>query len=228
MIASRYKFSGKEYRPDPDVDIDNHTSEIQRRLFAEFSSVAAVDDTPDEIHYLTKDNAAWFTFHDSKPMYADAIKLTKQDRQAMTEFVVNVPWLMCLYVAELKREEGHQERIFDIIKAHSEATAEPFYAVADPYDLNRRTLSFDVRSEFLSFWEDGHKRPESWCDLTRKQIERFKSYGLQNFALPNSGHTEISQQWIYVPTTAKPDDKKIISTLLQEEDFDCEKSRTRH
>lgn len=228
MMTSRYKFSGEEYSPDPDVEIGNQTSAIQKKLFAEFSSVPARDDKPNEINYLTKDNACWFTFHDSKPMYADATKLAQDDRESMSEFVVHVPWLMCVYVSELQREAGHQKKLFDIIKTYSETTGEPFYAVADPFVLNRRRFSLDVRSEFLSFYEFGHKRPEDWCDLTRKQINRFRSYGLQNFALPNSEHTAISQQWIYIPTTAKPDHTKIINTLLQEEDFDCQKSQSRH
>ena len=226
MMGDRYKVTGRRYQPDKDVPVEKLQSKILKELYKEFSSVfqKSEDSYGTDINFLNKDNSAFFTFHDSdNPLMADCTRLTEEDKVGMTDFYLYVPWLMCLYVAELWRGEGRQKMIFSRIIELSEVTGEPFYAVADPFVLCKRKISHDVRPDFVSFYEHGHKRPKNWCDLVKKQIRRFQSYGLQNFVLPSADLTEPFQHYVYVPSTASNDHKKIIATLLQDSPIQCEK-----
>jgi hypothetical protein len=226
MRQSRYKITGRQYQPDKDVDVESLQSKILKELYKEFSSVfqKSEDSSWTDINFLNKDNSAFFTFHDSdNPLMADCTRLTEQDKAEMNDFYLYVPWLMCLYVCELWRGKGRQKMIFNRIIELSEVTGEPFYAVADPFVLCKRKISNDIRPEFLSFHEHGHKRPDNWCEMVEKQVGRFQSYGLQNFVLPSAELTEPFQHWIYIPTTASNDHKKIIATLLLDSPIDCER-----
>lgn len=158
-------------------------------------------------------------------MTNERVNSCEKDKTEMSNFFVYVPYLMCIYTCELQRGKGKQAEIFKKIIELSEATGEIFYTVADAFVLKKRKIDHDVRSPMVSFYEDGHKRPYDWCNLTRKQKNRFKSYGLQNFVLPSAEATEPWQHWIYIPSTASNDHKMIIRTLLHDSPMpiECEK-----
>jgi hypothetical protein len=226
MLGSRYKVTGRRYQPDENVCVEDLHSKILKELYSEYSSVFHREegDTVGEINFLNKDDSLFFSFHDSEnPLFADVTKLTNDDRESMSEFFLYVPWLMCVYTAEVFRGQGKQKMIFNRIIELSEQTGESFYAVADPFVLNRRNISSDVRSGFESFYRYGHKRPDNWCELVKKQIDRFQKYGLQNFVLHNAELTEPFQHYIYCPSTASEDHKKVIATLLQDSPIECDK-----
>jgi hypothetical protein len=226
MTYDNYKVSGRRYQPDEGVPVDKLQSKILKELYKEFSSVfqRSKDSYGTDINFLNKDNSAFFTFHDSdNPLMADCTKLSEEDKAEMNDFYLYVPWLMCVYVCELWRGEGRQKMIFNRIIELSEVTGEPFYAVADPFVLNKRRISHDVRPAFVSFYEHGHKRSKDWCQLVEKQVDRFKSYGMKNFVLPTAELTEPFQHWIYIPSTASEDHKKVIATLLQDSPIECDK-----
>ena len=225
-MISRYKVTGRRYQPDKDVPVENLQSKILKELYREFSSVfqRSEDSYGIDINFLNKDDSAFFTFHDSdNPLMADCTKLSEEDKAEMNDFYVYVPWLMCVYVCDLRRGEGKQKMIFNRIIELSEVTGEVWYAVADPYELNQRAISHDVRQPMVSFHDHGHKRPDNWCDLVKKQIKRFQSYGMKNFVLPTAELTEPFQHYVYIPSTASDDHKKIIATYLQDSPIDCEK-----
>ena len=224
MSYDNYTISGRRYQADKDVPIDKLQSQILKELYKEFTSCYEGDEDSygTEINFLNKDNSAFFVFHDSDlPLYADCTRLSEEDKATMSDFFVYVPWLMCIYVCELWRGEGRQKRIFNRIIELSEETGEPFYAVADPFVLKKRASSHDVRPPMISFYEHGHERPDNWCDLVKKQINRFQSYGMKNFVLPTASQTEPFQHYVYVPSTVSNDHKKIIATFIQDSPIDC-------
>ena len=216
-----YKFTGEEYHKDVDIVDEKIHSLIMKELVKEFTSVCD-EKMNGDIHFFNKDNSTFFTFHDSQmEMYADVSKISEAERKEMEEFVICTPWIMCMYTARHRRGQGNQRRIMERIIEISEETGECFHGVADPFRLNGGVLGYDVRDSFMSFIEHGHRRPDNWCELVKKQINRLKSYGFRNFELPDYSLTKPFQHFCYVPESANKDHKKIIQTLMKESPVEC-------
>ena len=215
-----YNFTGEKFQKDKDIKDENISSEIMKILVNEFTSVC--DAGSDDIHFLNEDNSTFFTFHDSRlDMKADVSKISEQEREEMSEFMIVTPWLMAIHTARHRRGQGKQKQIIERLIEISEETRECFHVVAEPFKLNGGTLGYDARDDLLSLINHHYRKPDDWCEQVKAQINRFRSYGFVNFELPEYSLTKSFQHYLYCPKSAKPDHKKIIQTLMKESPVEC-------
>ena len=205
---------------DTDINLEHFSSKIMKRLVDEYDSIygGSVDRAAPDIHFFTNSNKAWFTFHDSQnEVRVDITRLggTRECLSGMEEFMIFIPWLQAIYTCRNYRGQGIQSEIIKKIIDISEDTGEIWGAVADPFKPKAGVLGINAKDCFRAFHKHGYRRPDDWDSQVVAQCQRFKKYGMQNYELLDYSLTKPFQHWVYIPSTAKPDHRKIVESNLK-------------
>ncbi len=190
-----------------DVDLEDYGSELVKHI-AGYRRHTSFGEADDELGLYFHDRKSFFHFDGlGIALYPD---LEKTDKEVEA---IYCSCLRSVYVIQMFRKSGIQQQILKEVVDASEATGEPFYAVASPFVIKRSRYETSGEDALYKFMSQGIENPKEYDALAKVQSKRFEAAGMFNITLPYYELTKPFQHWLYIPSNCSEKEKETGNSL---------------